>query len=191
MLFRAQETMKIKINIYNPRDYSSDKHKKVDYRPYGGGPGMVLSPDPILRAWKKAGGEKKGAVTLIMSPRGKQFDNKEAQKFSKKYKNIILISGHYEGIDARVKKITKAIEVSVGPFVLTGGELPAMILLDSISRQIKGVLKREDSIEENRVAGKAVYTRPETYRWKGKSYKVPKVLLSGHHKNIEEFRKKK
>ena len=193
MLHRAQETKKIKIKVYNPRDFSRDKHKKVDARPYGGGPGMVMSVDPILRAWKKAsyqGPSLKKVKTIILSPRGKQFDNKIAQKFSKNYTDIILIAGHYEGIDARVKKITKAEEMSVGPYVLTGGELPAMIMIDSISRQIKGVLKEETSIEEKRIAGKDVYTRPETYVHKGKKYNVPKVLLSGHHKNIDEFRKK-
>lgn len=190
MLFRAQKTKKIKIKIYNPRDFSKDRHKKVDARPYGGGPGMVMAVDPIIRAWQKAGGNKRGFKTIILSPRGKQFDNKKAIELSKKYKNIILIAGHYEGIDARVKKITKGEEISAGPYVLTGGELPAMILVDAISRQIDGVLKRGDSLEEKRTAGKDVYTRPETYTHKGKKYSVPKVLLSGHHKNIDEFRKK-
>jgi tRNA (guanine37-N1)-methyltransferase len=193
MLHRAQATGKIKIKVYNPRDFSKDKHKKVDARPYGGGPGMVMATDPIIRAWQKAAGRGPSSTstkTLIMSPRGKQFDNTDAIKFSKKYKNIILIAGHYEGIDARVKKITKATEVSVGPYVLTGGELPAMILIDSIARQIPGVLKDETSLEEKRVAGRDVYTRPDTYLHKGKKYKVPKVLLSGHHKKIDEFRSK-
>lgn len=194
MLHRAQETKKIKIKVCNPRDFSRDKHNKVDARPYGGGPGMVMAVDPILRAWQKACGgptsAKKKIKTIILSPRGKQFDNKIAQKFSKNYTDIVLIAGHYEGIDARVKKITKAEEISVGPYVLTGGELPAMIMVDSISRQIKGVLKDETSLEEKRIAGKDVYTRPETYVYKGKKYSVPKVLLSGHHKNIDEFRKK-
>ncbi|MEK7120680.1 MAG: tRNA (guanosine(37)-N1)-methyltransferase TrmD [Patescibacteria group bacterium] len=189
MLQRAKETKKIKIKIYNPRDFSVNKHKKVDDRPYGGGPGMVLAVDPIIKAWNKAKGKSKNIKTIILSPRGKQFENKEAIKLSKNYKDIILIAGHYEGIDARVKKITKAEEVSVGPYVLTGGELPAMILVDAITRQIKGVLKDENSLEEKRIAGKDVYTRPETYGYNKKKYKVPKVLLSGHHKNIDNFRK--
>jgi tRNA (guanine37-N1)-methyltransferase len=190
MLHRAKETGKIKIKIYNPRDFSKDKHKKVDHKPYGGGPGMVMSVGPIIRAWQKARGQKKSVKTIILSPRGKQFDNKKAIKLSKKYKDIILIAGHYEGIDARVKKISRAEEITVGPYVLTGGELPAMILVDAIARQIPGVLKDETSLEEKRIAGREVFTRPEEYEYKGKKYKVPKVLLSGHHKNIEEFRKK-
>lgn len=191
MLFRAQETGKIKIKIYNPRDFSQDKHKKADFRPYGGGPGMVMAVEPIFRAWLKAKGSKKVVKTILLSPRGKQFDNKEALSLSKKYKDIILICGHYEGVDARIIKMTKAAQVSVGPYVLTGGELPAMILVDSIARQIHGVLKREDSIEENRATSGETYTRPEVYIYKGKKYSVPKILLSGHHKKIEEFRSKK
>lgn len=167
---------------------------------------MVMGVDPILRAWLRATSASRGKIssgrggqgrtltrkfkTVILSPRGKQFDNKIAAKFSKNYTDIILIAGHYEGIDARVKKITKAEEMSVGPYVLTGGELPAMIMIDSIARQIKGVLKEETSLEEKRIAGRDVYTRPETYTHKGKKYSVPKVLLSGHHKNIDEFRRK-
>ena len=190
MLYRAARNKKIKIKILNPRDFSKDKHKKVDGRPYGGGPGMVMTIDPIVRAWQKAGGEKKGSKTILLSPRGKQFDNKKAKAFSKS-KNLILIAGHYEGVDARIKKITKAKEISIGSYILSGGELPAMVIIDVVARQIKGVLGKMESLEEKRVASGEVYTRPEIYKYKDKNRKVPKVLLSGHHSNIEKWKKAK
>lgn len=186
ILKRAKEKKLIDFKIYNPRDFTIDKHHKADDRPYGGGPGMVMYAEPILKAVAKAKGTKKVKV-LIMSPRGKQFTNEMAKKLSKQ-KDIVLISGRYEGIDSRVKKILKAEEISVGPFVVTGGELPAMIMIDSISRQIRGTLGRADSIEESRVSSGEMYTRPEILKWKGKNYRVPKVLLSGHRANIEKFK---
>jgi len=119
----------------------------------------------------------------------KKWTNKEAQKLAKK-KHVIMISGRYEGVDARVKKILRAKEYSIGDYVTTGGELPAMVLIDTISRQIEGVLGKKESLEETRTASPEVYTRPEVIKWKGKNYKVPKVLLSGNHKEIEAWRKK-
>jgi len=190
ILARAIKSKKIAVKFYNPRDFTKDKHKRVDYKPYGGGPGMVMQAEPILKAVAKAKGRKKNVKTFILSPNGKLFDNTVAKKLSKNYKDIILISGRYEGIDARVKNMLRAEEISVGPYVLTGGELPAMVMVDAISRQVKGVLGKEESLEETRPAGSAVYTRPEELVHKGKKYKVPKVLLSGHHKEIEEWRKK-
>ncbi|MAF59457.1 tRNA (guanosine(37)-N1)-methyltransferase TrmD [bacterium] len=188
---RAEKDKKIKISYYNPRDFTKDRHKRVDRRPYGGGPGMVLEAEAVLRAVEKAVGKKKDVVTIFFSPGGKEFNTKVAKSLSKNAKHVVLIAGHYEGVDARVRKILKAKEISVGPYVLTGGELPSAILIDATTRQIKGVLGNYSSLEEGRVASKDVYTRPEVFRWKGKEYKVPKVLLSGHHKEIEKWRHKK
>jgi tRNA (guanine37-N1)-methyltransferase len=128
-------------------------------------------------------------LIIWLSPSGEQFDNKAAQKYTK-YTEIVIICGRYEGVDARVKKILKAKEISVGPYVLTGGELPAMVILDTIARRIPGVLGKIESIEENRVSSSEVYTRPAVLEYKGKKYRVPKVLLSGDHKKIEEWKKK-
>jgi len=190
ILARAIKAKKIRVMFYNPRDFTKEKHRRVDDKQYGGGPGMVMQAEPILKAVVKARGRKKKVKIFLLSPNGKLFDNKVANNLSKKYTDVILISGRYEGIDTRVKTILHAEEISVGPYVLTGGELPAMIMIDAISRQIKGVLGKEESLEETRPAGSAVYTRPESLKYKGKTYKVPKVLLSGHHKKIEEWRKK-
>lgn len=205
ILKRAQEKKLIKFNVVNIRDFTLDKHRRTDFKPYSGGPGLVFFAQPILRAVQKiqlkidakqSSSRKRGSrisekcKIVILSPGGKQFSNKEAIKWGKSYKHIILICGRYEGIDARVKKILKAEEISVGPFVLTGGELPAMIIVDSVSRQIKGVLGNELSPEEKRISSHEVYTRPEILDWKGKKYKVPKVLLSGNHKDIEEWKLK-
>ena len=140
---------------------------------------------------------------IWLSPRGKQFDNTYAKKVAKSYKHVIIVCGRYEGIDARVncgryegidarvKKIFRMDEVSVGPFVLTGGELPAMLIMDVVARQVPGVLGNLDSLEERRVSSPEVYTRPEVFKYKGKSYRVPKVLLSGHTAKIEEWKKKR
>jgi len=181
----------IKIKFYNPRDFTKDKHKKVDNIPYGGGPGMVMTVEPIIKAWKKAKGRKKKVKTIILSPTGKLFNNKYAKNIADNYKDVIIISGRYEGIDARVKKITKAEEVSIGDYILTGGELPAMVLLDVVARQVDGVLGEKLSIEENRISSNEVYTRPREIVYKNKKYKVPKVLISGNHKEIDEWRGKK
>ena len=124
-----------------------------------------------------------------MSPDGKQFDAKYAKDIAKR-KDIILISGHYEGIDERVVKVFKAEKISIGPYILTGGELPAMIIIDAVSRQIIGVLGKKESLEESRTASSEVYTRPEVLKYKGSKYCVPAVLLSGDHKKIEDWREK-
>ena len=188
---RAVKNKKIKIKFYNPRDFTKDKHKRIDQKPYGGGPGMVLEAQAILKAVDKAVGKKKKVKVIFLAPNGKQFDNIYAKKLSKQYKDIVIISGRYEGIDARVRKILKAEVMTVGPYVLTGGELPAMIILDAVARQIKGVLGNFDSIEEDRISSSDVYTRPEILKYKGKNYRVPKVLLSGDHKKINEWREGK
>jgi tRNA (guanine37-N1)-methyltransferase len=146
---------------------------------------------PIIKAVEMAKKRAKKSLIIWLSPSGKEFSNQYAEKVVKKYTDIIIICGRYEGIDARVKKIFKVDEISVGPYVLTGGELPAMIILDTISRRIPGVLGKIESVEENRVASRDVYTRPEVLEYKGKKYRVPKILLSGNHKKIEEWRKKR
>lgn len=193
---RAIEDGKIEISFYNPRDYSGDKWKHIDQKPYAGGPGMVIQALPVAKAidaaLKKLARKKKKVATKIifLSPSGKQFDTPYAKKTAQKFTDIIIVCGRYEGIDARVRKMFKMEEVSVGPFVLTGGELPALIMIDCISRQVEGVLGNFSSLEETRTASKDSYTRPEVIEYKGKKYKVPKVLLSGDHKKIEAWREK-
>lgn len=190
ILARAQKSGKIKIGVINLRDFSNDRHQKIDDKPYGGGPGMVFKIEPLVRAVKNLRPAKKTKI-ILLSAAGKQFNSKMAQDYAKKYKQIILIAGHYEGVDGRIKKIFPIEEVSIGPYVLTGGEVPAMVLVDAISRHIPGVLGKTESLEEKRFGiGIPVYTRPEVFSYKGKKYKVPKVLLSGDHKKIEEWRKK-
>ncbi|MEK7593791.1 MAG: tRNA (guanosine(37)-N1)-methyltransferase TrmD [Patescibacteria group bacterium] len=191
ILARAIKNKKISVKFYNPRDFTNDKHHKVDDRAYGGGPGMVMYAEPILRAVEKLKIKSEKLKIIILSPAGKKFTNKEASLLAKRRGDIVLISGRYEGIDARVKKILKAEEYSIGEYVLTGGELPAMVVIDAVARQIKGVLGKFESVEENRLSSSEVYTRPEILKYKGKKYRVPKVLLSGHRKKIEEWRKGK
>ena len=206
---RAQKNNLIKINIHNLRDWAEDKHQKVDDSPYGGGPGMVMKIEPIAKAissifklkvssFTKATADKESEKlkVIMFSAGGKQFDNKVAAKLAKKYDHLILICGRYEGVDARIKKVVKDMgieysEMSIGPYVLTGGELPAMILVDAVARQIPGTLGKEESIEEKRLGiGVPVYTRPEVFHFKDKKYQVPKILLSGDHRKIEEWRRK-
>lgn len=201
VLGRAQKTekgkgakvrgKKIEVSYYNPRDYTTDKHHKVDGRPYGGGPGMVMIAEPILKAWEKAVGRKqnkKKIKTLIMSPRGTVFTNELAKAWASEYEHIVLISGRYEGIDARVQEILNAEEVSVGDYVLTGGELPALTIIDSVSRQIPGVLGTFESLEDERATEGVSYTRPEILNYKKKDYVVPEVLVNGNHAEIEKWR---
>ncbi|MFA5791821.1 MAG: tRNA (guanosine(37)-N1)-methyltransferase TrmD [Candidatus Paceibacterota bacterium] len=187
---RAIKDKKIKILFYNPMSFCKPK-ERVDGRPYGGGPGMVLQPEFFLKAFSKIKIKNKNKTKIILfSPSGKKFDTTYAKKSAKKYTDIVLISGRYEGIDARVGKILKAEEISIGDYVLTGGELPAMVLIDSISRQIPGILGKYESLEEERVSASEVYTRPEVLKYKNKNYKVPKVLLSGNHQLIENWKQK-
>jgi tRNA (guanine37-N1)-methyltransferase len=194
IIARAIKEKKIKIRFYNPRDFISAKnkagYKSVDNKPYGGGPGMVMEALPVLKAVEKAIFKLKSRTykIIIFAPNGKQFTNVLARDWENRYDHLIMICGRYEGIDARVKKVLRAEEVSVGPFVLTGGELPAMTVLDAVSRQIHGVLGKIESLEEDRVASSEVYTRPEILKYKNKNYKVPKVLLSGNHAEIEKWR---
>ncbi len=199
ILARAIREKKIKVSFYNPRDFvkitkeqaQKDKpYKRVDDKPFGGGPGMVMQAVPMIKAINKALSKiKKGKTKIVFfAPAGKQFDTPLAKSITEKYSNIIFICGRYEGIDERVNKIFKTEKISVGPFVLTGGELPAMIMMDCISRQIEGVLGNFNSREEERISSGEVYTRPEVLEFKGKKYRVPKVLLSGNHAEIDKWR---
>lgn len=158
---------------------------------------MVVQIEPIMKALQAVKIRNKQKVKIILfSATGKQFNNASAAKLAKNYNELVLICGRYEGIDERVKRILKdqklqIEELSIGPYVLTGGELPAMIFIDAASRQVKGVLGKEESLEEKRLGvGVPVYTRPEIFTYRGKKYRVPKVLLSGDHANIKEWRKK-
>ncbi len=193
---RAIKSKKISVKFYNPLDFCEPK-RRVDDRPYGGGPGMVLRPELFLKAFSKIKiKDKKKTKIILFSPSGKKFDTTYAKNSAKRYTDIVLISGRYEGIDARVGKIVRAENISIGDYVLTGGELPAMVLIDSISRQIPGVLGKYESLEEKRISSSEVYTRPEVLKYtppggrgkKAKLYRVPKVLLSGNHKKIDEWR---
>jgi tRNA (guanine37-N1)-methyltransferase len=204
ILGRAIKEKRISVSFVNPRKFVTGKYKKVwpdgnisaqvDDRPYAGGPGMVMMAEPIIKAvesiLKKMSKARPYSKMLVVNfvPSAEKFNTKIAKDFSKKYTDIIMICGRYEGIDARVDKILKTKKLSIGDYVLTGGEIPAMVLIDSISRQIKGVLGNFDSREEERVSSSEVYTRPEILVYKKKKYKVPKVLLSGNHKDIETWK---
>ncbi len=194
---RARKKGLVKIKYYNPIDFTLSKHGRIDDRPYGGGPGMVMQALPILRAIQATKiKNKKKAKVILFSPAGKQFNNQSAKRLAKSSGHLILICGRYEGIDERIKKVLKdqkhqIEELSVGPYVLAGGELPAMIIVDATSRQIKGVLGKEESLEERRLGtGVPAYTRPEVFVYRGKKYRVPKILLSGDHAKIQTWRRK-
>ena len=191
------------MKFYNPKDWAEQStnpalKKPIDDKPFGGGPGMVLRPEPFLKAIKKAISKKTTYKIIYFSPRGQKFNTEYAKKIAQKnqqqkVKDLILICGRYEGIDSRVEEIYQGEKLSVGDYVLTGGEIPAMILIDSISRQIEGVLGNFSSLEEERISAGKFYTRPEILKWpkrKGEEYKVPKVLLSGNHQKIKEWKKK-
>ncbi len=187
ILKRAQEKKKIQINIHDLRDYTTDKHLKVDDRPFGGGPGMVLTPQPIFDAVKKIQGRRRTKV-ILLCPGGKLLTQKMARTLSLN-KNLIIICGHYEGIDERVRKNLVDESISIGDYVLTGGEIPAMVLIDCVTRLVPGVLGKKESLlaesfEEN-LLEYPQYTRPANFRGR----KVPDVLLSGHHQDIENWRK--
>ena len=184
---RAEKSGKIEINLVNIRDFSKNKHKKVDDYPYGGGAGMVIRPDVVYDAYKSI--DNKDAKVIYLSPQGKTLTQNKVQELSKE-KHLILLCGHYEGIDERVLEEIVDEEVSIGDYVLTGGELPAMVLIDAISRYVTGVINEESVIEEsfsNGLLEYPQYTRPEIFLNKS----VPEVLLSGHHKNIDDWRRKK
>lgn len=191
ILKRARDKALVEINIHNLRDWTKDKHKIVDDRPYGGGPGMILKVDVINRAISSLKNRKKGTKVILLDAVGKKFTQRQALSLSKE-KHIILILGHYEGVDYRVQKHIADEIISIGDFVLTGGEIPAMVIVDTIVRLIPGVLGKEEGLKEESHSKPGYleypqYTRPEKYR----GWKVPKVLLSGNHAEIEKWRKKK
>jgi len=194
---RAIKGKLISVKFYNPRDFikaPKNNYKPVDDKPYGGGPGMVMRAEPLLKAIEKAVSKIKNKNKILIInfiPSAEKFTTTYAKTISKKYTDIILICGRYEGIDARVDKILKTKKLSIGDYIITGGEIPAMILVDCVSRQIPGVLGKYESLEEERVSSSEVYTRPEILKYKNKNYKVPKVLLSGNHKLIENWKKSK
>jgi tRNA (guanine37-N1)-methyltransferase len=200
ILGRAQKQKLLKVKAYQLRDTAGNKWGKVDERPYGGGPGMVLRAEPVIKAVQKILTQAKKSPKarsnlalpkiLITSAGGKPLTNAYAKSLLK-HKDVVIICGRYEGIDARAKKALKAEEVSVGDYILTGGEVPAMAIIDAAARQIPGVLGKFESLEESRVASHDVYTRPEVLKVKGKNYRVPKVLLTGHHANIDALRSKR
>jgi tRNA (guanine37-N1)-methyltransferase len=191
ILGRAQKQKLITIKTHQLRDTAGNKWGKVDERPYGGGPGMVLRAEPVIKAVQQITKSKSQKTKVIItSAGGKPLTNVYAKALTK-HKDVIIVCGRYEGIDARAKKVLKAEEVSVGPYILTGGEVPALAIIDAAARQIKGVLGKFESLEEGRVASHDVYTRPEVLKIKGKSYRVPKVLLSGHHAKKDEWKNKK
>ena len=184
---RAVENEQISINLINIRDFSTDKHKKVDDTPYGGGAGMVMMPDVVYRAYESL--ENSDAKVIYMSPKGKTLNQEKVEELSKE-NHLIILCGHYEGIDQRVLDKIADEEISIGDYVLTGGEIPAMVLIDSVSRYVKGVLK-EDSIKEESFSNGLLeypqYTRPEIFQGE----RVPEVLLSGNHQEIDKWRKEK
>jgi len=183
---RAQDKGKVEINIHNLRHWAIDTRGTVDDRPYGGGPGMIIRIEVIDTALKDL--KKKHTKVVLLEATGRKFDQKMATKFSK-YKHLILIAGHYEGIDFRVHEHVANEVISIGDYVLTGGELPAMVITDAVVRLIPGVIEK-DSLEEESHSRKGYleypqYTRPEEY----KGWRVPEILLSGDHKKIKEWRK--
>ncbi len=202
ILARAQVKNLIDINVHNLRDWADGMHRQVDDRPFGGGPGMVLKIEPIYKAVKEIKGRKKtGVKVILLSAKGKKFDAQMAKKFSK-LDQIIFICGRYEGVDERVAEHITDEEVSVGDYVLTGGELPAMIIIDAASRFIPGVIGKSESLTEEsftlynkdariRYTEYPHYTRPEIFAPDKKTtWRTPKVLISGNHKKIQAWRNK-
>lgn len=182
---RAIENKKVEINVINIRDFSKNKHKQVDDTPYGGGPGMVLMCEPIFDAVESV--KKEDSIVIMTSPKGKKYNQKFALDLSKE-KHLIILCGHYEGFDERIKSIVD-IEISIGNYILTGGEIPACAIIDSTVRLLDGVINKESLVSETftgDLVDYPVYTKPRVFR----GMEVPEVLLSGDHKKIEEYRNK-
>jgi len=201
IISRARKKGLIKIKLHNLRDFTEDKHKTVDDRPFGGGPGMVLKVGPIFKALKSIEKDN-NSYKVLLTPKGQQFSQQKAKKLSKK-KRITLIAGRYEAFDARVNHFIDD-KISIGPYILTGGELPAMITVDAVCRLVPQVIKAKSLKQETyslntdkneKVIEYPQYTRPEIFKYKDKKknihkLKVPKVLLSGNHKKIKEWKEK-
>ncbi len=183
---RATEKKILEINLVNIRDFSKDKHNKVDDTPYGGGAGMLMKPDVVYDAYKSL--ETDNAKVIYLSPQGKRLTQNKVEELAKE-SHLILLCGHYEGIDQRVIDKIAPEEISIGDYVLTGGEIPAMVLIDSVSRYVGGVLKKGSTQDESFSDGileYPQYTKPEIFE----EMRVPEVLLSGHHENINKWRRK-
>ena len=184
---RAVDSEIISVNTINPRDYTLDKHKKVDDTPYGGGAGMVLMAQPYIDAFESVE-RTDNSITIMMSPQGEPFNNQICRELAN-YDQIIILCGHYEGFDERIREIIKPREISIGDFVLTGGELPALCVVDSVTRKLDGALGKIESMEEDSFENGLLeyphYTKPREYR----GLEVPDVLLNGNHALIEEYRK--
>ena len=203
LLARAQAKKLLSIKIHNLRKWTTDKHKTVDDRPYGGGAGMVLKIEPIFRAVQslkpanlkfKILNLKFRSRVVLLSAKGKTFTQKDARRLSK-YDQVVFICGRYEGVDERVAKYVADEEISIGNYVLFGGEVPAMVIVEAVSRLISGVVAKEESVKNESFTKNITkeyphYTRPDIFILNGKKLKVPPVLLSGDHKKIEEWRKK-
>lgn len=186
---RAIENNTIELETVNPRDFSQDKHKKVDDTPYGGGAGMVLMAQPYVDAYESI--ERcENSITIMLTPQGEKFDDKMTNELAK-YDQIVMLCGHYEGYDERIREIIQPKEISIGDFVLTGGELPALCVLDSVSRKLEGTLGKIESADEDSFANGLLeyphYTKPREYR----GLHVPEVLCNGNHAEIEKFRHEK
>lgn len=200
LIARGRKKKLIKINVHNLRKWTKDRHRTVDDRPFGGGLGMVLKIEPIYRAVQslkqKTQNKKPKTKIILFTPRGKKFNQKIAYQLSKMDK-IIMICGRYEGVDERVAKHVSDMELSIGEYDLMGGELPAMVVLETVSRLVPGVLGKEALLKERITKEKTFieyphYTRPEIFQsQQGVKWQVPKVLLSGHHKKIGEWRQKR
>ncbi|TDJ55007.1 MAG: tRNA (guanosine(37)-N1)-methyltransferase TrmD [Ignavibacteria bacterium] len=188
IISRAQAKGKVEIHVHNLRDYTHDKHKQIDDKPFGGGPGMILKPEPFFECIEKLQSERKYEHIIFTTPKGKIFEQKTANRFSLAV-NIIIIAGHYKEIDDRVRKYFSTDEISIGNFVLTGGELPALIIADAVIRLIPGVLNDSeaalnDSFQDGEIIETQYFTRPAEYR----GMKVPDVLLSGNDKEINKWK---
>lgn len=204
ILGRARASKKISVDYRSPRDFvdvpaekkgNAFAYRKVDERPYGGGPGMVMTALPVVKAIAKALTRRKGKIALVwFAPGAKPFTNKEADALAK-YDDVVLVCGRYEGIDHRARKIMSTFgtvkEYSVGEATYTGGEVPALAIVDAVTRRLPGVLGKDESVEERRTAATEVYTRPESFEYKKKTYSVPKVLQTGNHALIEAWKQKK
>ncbi len=186
ILKRAVDKDILSVNTINPRDFTLDRHKKVDDTPYGGGAGMVLMAQPYVDAYESIE-KNENSVTVMLSPQGEPLTDSLVNDLAK-YEQIVMLCGHYEGFDERIREIIKPKEISIGDFVLTGGELPALCLIDAVSRKIEGTLGKIESADEDSFSNGLIeyphYTKPRDYR----GLKVPEVLLNGNHKEIKEFR---
>jgi tRNA (guanine37-N1)-methyltransferase len=188
IISRAQAKRKVEIHVHNLRDYTHDKHKQIDDKPFGGGPGMILKPEPFFECIENLQSERKYEHIIFTTPKGKIFEQKTANRFSLA-ENIIIIAGHYKEIDDRVREYFATDEISIGNFVLTGGELPALIIVDALVRLIPGVLNDseaalKDSFQDGEIIETQYYTRPAEYR----GMKVPEILLSGNDKEIKKWK---